>query len=86
MKIRIQNKNQFFKFPGFYERLVSNSKSGDIKVMISLGGWTDSAGDKYSKLISNGSNRKKYDFFIVNYWLNRVPNKKKIKYLLVVVS
>jgi len=38
---------------------VSNSKSGDIKVMISIGGWTDSAGDKYSKLISSGTTRRR---------------------------
>jgi len=38
---------------------VSNSKSEDIKVMISMGGWTDSAGDKYSKLISSGTTRRK---------------------------
>ncbi|XP_008184295.1 probable chitinase 10 isoform X2 [Acyrthosiphon pisum] len=44
----------------FYERLVSNSKSGDIKVMISMGGWTDSAGDKYSKLISTGTSRRSF--------------------------
>ncbi|XP_025423968.1 probable chitinase 10 isoform X2 [Sipha flava] len=44
----------------FYERLVSNSKSGDIKVMISMGGWTDSAGDKYSKLISSGVSRRNF--------------------------
>lgn len=49
----------YIKFIEFYERLVSNSKSGDIKVMISMGGWTDSAGDKYSKLISSGITRKK---------------------------
>lgn len=49
----------YVKYTEFYERLVSNSKSGDIKVMISMGGWTDSAGEKYSKLISNGVTRKK---------------------------
>lgn len=55
------NKNIYiyFKCIEFYERLVSNSKSSDIKVMISMGGWTDSAGDKYSKLISSGATRKK---------------------------
>lgn len=47
------------KFLEFYERLVTNSKFNEIKAMISMGGWTDSAGDKYSKLISSGTNRKK---------------------------
>jgi len=30
--------------------------------MISMGGWTDSAGDKYSKLISSGNTRRRSVF------------------------
>lgn len=55
----IYNLTYYLKYLGFYERLVTNSKSEDIKVMISMGGWTDSAGDKYSKLISSGVTRRR---------------------------
>lgn len=58
-RYKVKKKKICLKRIGFYERLVSNSKSGDIKVMISMGGWTDSAGDKYSKLISSGTTRRK---------------------------
>ncbi|KAF5303798.1 hypothetical protein FQR65_LT08134 [Abscondita terminalis] len=40
-----------------YERITSLK---DAKVLLSLGGWTDSAGDKYSKLVSDGSARRKF--------------------------
>ncbi|KAB0794995.1 hypothetical protein PPYR_11834 [Photinus pyralis] len=40
-----------------YERVTSIK---DAKVLLSLGGWTDSAGDKYSKLVSDGSARRKF--------------------------
>ncbi|XP_050304967.1 probable chitinase 10 isoform X2 [Anthonomus grandis grandis] len=40
-----------------YERITSLK---DTKVLLSLGGWTDSAGDKYSKLVSDGSARRRF--------------------------
>nr|AMT75074.1 chitinase Cht10 [Locusta migratoria] len=52
----------------FYERLTELPKksghhqqhSSDVTVMIGLGGWTDSAGDKYSRLVSEGSARRRF--------------------------
>ncbi|XP_050423223.1 probable chitinase 10 [Adelges cooleyi] len=44
----------------FYERFISKLKSGNTKIMISLGGWTDSYGDKYTKLVGSGVARKKF--------------------------
>lgn len=32
----------------------------DVKVMLGLGGWTDSAGDKYSKMVSSGATRRTF--------------------------
>lgn len=39
----------------------------DSKVLLSLGGWTDSSGDKYSRLVSNGSNRRKFVIGVVSF-------------------
>lgn len=59
------NTNEMLKihfFLGFYERVVALKRRG-VKVSIGLGGWNDSAGDKYSRLVNNRSSRKK---FIIN--------------------
>ncbi len=56
----------------FYEKVTALKAKG-IKVLIALGGWNDSEGDKYSRLVSDASSRaafiehalkfiKKYDF------------------------
>lgn len=44
---------------GFYERVVAYKKRG-LKVSLALGGWNDSAGDKYSRLVNNPTARKKF--------------------------
>jgi len=55
-----QNKAiQKLRFLGFYERVVALKRRG-VKVSIGLGGWNDSAGDKYSRLVNNRSSRKKF--------------------------
>lgn len=43
----------------FYERVVAYKKRG-LKVLLALGGWNDSAGDKYSRLVHNSSARNKF--------------------------
>ncbi|XP_071653528.1 LOW QUALITY PROTEIN: probable chitinase 10, partial [Temnothorax longispinosus] len=43
----------------FYERVVAYKKRG-LKVLLALGGWNDSAGDKYSRLVNSPSARKKF--------------------------
>lgn len=48
-----------YVFLGFYERVVALKRRG-VKVSIGLGGWNDSAGDKYSRLVNNRSSRKKF--------------------------
>lgn len=35
--------------------------------MLALGGWTDSSGDKYSRLVSNASSRRKFVASTVNF-------------------
>lgn len=44
---------------GFYERVVAYKKRG-VKVSLALGGWNDSAGDKYSRLVNNPAARKRF--------------------------
>lgn len=43
----------------FYERVVEYKKKG-IRVTLALGGWNDSLGDKYSKLVLSPSNRARF--------------------------
>ncbi|XP_024890093.1 probable chitinase 10, partial [Temnothorax curvispinosus] len=42
----------------FYEKVVAYKKRG-LKVLLALGGWNDSAGDKYSRLLVNSPSAKK---------------------------
>ena len=44
---------------GFYKQVTDMKKLG-LKVMIAIGGWNDSGGSKYSKLVSNRSARRKF--------------------------
>ncbi len=43
----------------FFERVVELKKKG-IKVTLAIGGWNDSAGDKYSRLVLTAANRAKF--------------------------
>ncbi|KAB7495096.1 hypothetical protein Anas_03368 [Armadillidium nasatum] len=43
----------------FYKRVTAYSQYG-IKVLISIGGWNDSAGDKYHRLVNNPVARAKF--------------------------
>ena len=46
----------------FYARVVKHVKADNpsAKVLISVGGWADSAGDKYSQLVNSAANRDKF--------------------------
>lgn len=37
------------------------------RILLALGGWTDSSGDKYSRLIGSGAARRKFVVAAVNY-------------------
>ena len=47
---------------GYYRRLVETASRGNpsSRVLLSLGGWADSAGDKYSRLVRSPQARKKF--------------------------
>ena len=44
---------------GGYKK-ITNFKRKGAKVMLALGGWADSAGNKYSSMVSNPAARKKF--------------------------
>ena len=44
----------------FFERVVATKQKGVQKVLVGLGGWNDSEGDKYSRLVNNPAARKKF--------------------------
>lgn len=43
----------------FYERIVELKKKG-VKVTMAIGGWNDSAGDKYARLVKSASARARF--------------------------
>lgn len=47
-----------------YQRVTSIKGS---RILLALGGWTDSSGDKYSRLVSSGTARRKFIAGAVNY-------------------
>ncbi|CAH1396474.1 unnamed protein product [Nezara viridula] len=44
---------------GMYKRIVQLREKGPA-IMLALGGWTDSIGEKYSKMVSSGSSRRSF--------------------------
>ncbi|XP_017486088.1 PREDICTED: probable chitinase 3 [Rhagoletis zephyria] len=50
----------------FYERVVAFRKKG-IKVTVAIGGWNDSAGDKYSRLVRNAAARARFINHIIDF-------------------
>ena len=50
----------------FY-RKVTELKSQGIKVLIALGGWNDSLGDKYSRLVNSPSARANFVRTVVEF-------------------
>jgi chitinase len=50
----------------FYERVVALKQKG-VKVTLAIGGWNDSAGDKYSRLVRSAAARKKFVNHVVGF-------------------
>lgn len=47
-------------YKDFLDRIAEIRKESNIKVLLGLGGWNDSNDDKYSKLVSSPSARRKF--------------------------
>nr|APL97142.1 chitinase 2 [Penaeus monodon] len=50
----------------FYEKVAALRARG-IKVTIAIGGWNDSAGDKYSRLVNNPEARRKFNEHVIEF-------------------
>lgn len=50
----------------FYERVVAQKQKG-IKVSLALGGWNDSEGDKYSRLVRSPAARDKFIRHVIGF-------------------
>jgi chitinase len=53
-------------FTGGYKKVTAFKNQG-AKVMIALGGWGDSAGNKYSRLVGDASSRKNFIDHVVTF-------------------
>lgn len=56
----------FFLLTEFYEKVTALKAKG-IKVLIAIGGWNDSAGDKYSRLVNSPSARRRFIEHVLNF-------------------
>ncbi|KAG8260021.1 putative chitinase 10 [Homalodisca vitripennis] len=52
----------------FYEKVTALKKRG-VKVSLAIGGWNDSAGGKYSKLVNSAQNRQRFTEHVLNFLL-----------------
>jgi chitinase len=50
----------------FY-RKVTELRSRGIKVLIAIGGWNDSLGDKYSRLVNSPSSRSNFVGTVIKF-------------------
>jgi len=50
----------------FYAKVTEFQKYG-IKVTVAIGGWNDSKGDKYSRLVNNALARKKFIDHVIKF-------------------
>lgn len=50
----------------FYERVVAHKKKG-VKVTVAIGGWNDSAGDKYSRLVRDAAARARFVRHVIEF-------------------
>lgn len=50
----------------FYEKVTALKAKG-VKVLIAIGGWNDSLGDKYSRLVNSPAARKKFIDHVIQF-------------------
>ena len=54
-------------FDNKFYRQVVQLKARGLKVVLAIGGWNDSAGDKYSRLVNNPAARRKFIEHIIGF-------------------
>lgn len=50
----------------FYERVLEFKRKG-VKVTVAIGGWNDSAGDKYSRLVRDAAARSRFIKHVIDF-------------------
>lgn len=55
-------------FLEFYEQVTSHKQRG-VKVLIAIGGWNDSLGPKYSKLVNDAQARRRFTEHVIEFIL-----------------
>lgn len=53
-------------FSEFYERVTALRAQG-VKVLVAIGGWNDSAGNKYSRLVNDPAARAKFNEHVIQF-------------------
>ena len=73
IKLKLSNKEKihsikkaYFILAEFYLKVTSLKKYG-IKVTVAIGGWNDSEGDKYSRLVGNPAARSKFVNHVIGF-------------------
>ncbi|RZF48999.1 hypothetical protein LSTR_LSTR016561 [Laodelphax striatellus] len=52
----------------FYEKVIAvKKKKANIRVLIAIGGWNDSAGDKYSRLVNSAAARQRFVTHVLQF-------------------
>jgi GH18 family chitinase len=55
-----------FHLAEFYEKVAAYKAKG-LKVLLAIGGWNDSAGDKYSRLVNNPGARARFISYVTDF-------------------
>ncbi|KAK7070520.1 putative chitinase 10 [Halocaridina rubra] len=58
-----------FTFSSAFYKKVTDMKQRGVKVLIAIGGWNDSAGDKYSRLVNNPAARAAFNEHVIQFIL-----------------
>ena len=58
---------------GYFNRIrsVARSQNPKVKIILALGGWTESSGDKYSRLVNSSDKRKNFVKKVVKMLVRR---------------
>jgi GH18 family chitinase len=63
----LQYDNSVIFFLADFYRKVTGLRSQGIKVLIGIGGWNDSLGDKYSRLVNSPSSRANFVRTVIEF-------------------
>ena len=67
LKIRAHDSWADISEPNEFYKKVTELKSQNRKVLLAIGGWNDSKGNKYSRLVNNPKARKDFIQHVIEY-------------------